>query len=93
MGGKCIYVGRKETYSSVQKLIDSSSILREPQFTENIAELKPDFKTGAVLFDADAFELGTILDWMYAQAQNGKRYTMGLYSSATGKLITEDETL
>lgn len=90
---KCIYVGRKETFDSVQKLIDSSSILREPQFIENITELNPDSKTGAVLFDADALGYDTILDWMFSQAQNGKRYTMGLYSSATGKLITEDETL
>lgn len=90
---KCIYVGRKETFEQVKKLIDASSILREPQFIESIANLKPDAQIGAVVFDADALGYGTIMDWMYNNAATGSRITMGLYSSATGKLITEDETL
>jgi len=46
-----------------------------------------------VIFDADAFGFDTILDWMYQNASTGRPVSMGLFSSATGKLITEDETL
>ena len=90
---KCIYVGRKETISDVEKLIAASSILREPDYFESISELNMDAKTEAVIFDADAFGFDTILDWMYHNASTGRPVSMGLYSSATGKLITEDETL
>lgn len=47
----------------------------------------------AVLFDTDAFTYDAIMYWMYSRASEGKRYTMGLYSEKTGKLITEDEVL
>ena len=47
----------------------------------------------AVLFDTDAFTYDAIMYWMYNRASEGKRYTMGLYSEKTGKLITEDEVL
>ena len=90
---KCIYVGRRETFRDVGQLIASSSILREPQFVESMEELNPGDNIKAVLFDADAFGYDAILDWMYCNAASGRRVTMGLYSSATGKLITEDETL
>lgn len=90
---KCIYVGRRETFRDVGQLIASSSILREPQFVESMEQLNPGDNIKAVLFDADAFGYDAILDWMYCNAASGRRVTMGLYSSVTGKLITEDETL
>ena len=95
----CLYVGRKETFNHVHELIDGSTYLRNPQFIENNGTLDSTLSEGipqnigAVAFDIDAFSYDAILDWMYSQVQKGKRYTMGLYSSATGKLITEDETL
>ena len=47
----------------------------------------------AVIFDTDAFSYDAILYWMYSRAQEGLRYTMGLYSAQTGHLITEDEVI
>ena len=92
----CLYVGRKETFASVERLISGSEVLRNPRFIEgqgSIDALIGGSDIKAVLFDTSAFSYNEILDWMYARASEGKRYTMGLYSSETGKLITEDETL
>ena len=47
----------------------------------------------AVLFDTGVFSYDEVLDWMYARASENKRYTMGLYSGESGRLITEYETL
>ena len=95
----CLYVGREETFSSVAKLIENSTILKRPQYVDGKGDidealnghLGSDIK--AVLFDTDVFSYNDILDWMYDNASEGRYYTMGLYSEETGKLITEEETL
>ena len=95
----CLYVGRKETFADVERLLSGSLILQNPQYVEGAGDvgstlegrLDPD--VDAVLFDTDAFSYDAILYWMYSRASEGKRYTMGLYSAKTGKLITEDEVL
>lgn len=95
----CLYVGRADTFPCVAKLLSGSMILRNAQYVEGADDLSSSLngKTGsgirAVLFDTEAFSFDSILDWMYSQALQGKRYTMGLYSEKTGKLITEDEVL
>ena len=95
----CVYVGRAETFAQVAQLLSGSVILRNAQYVEGAGQIDISLKEGlsscvrAVLFDTDAFSFDTILDWMYSQALQGKRYTMGLYSAKTGKLITEDEVL
>lgn len=102
----CLYVGREETFADAERLLAGSAVLRNVRFVKalddidsSIAGLEPassdwplqDIK--AVLFDTSAFTYNEILDWMYARASEDKRYTMGLYSSKTGKLITDYETL
>ena len=74
-------------------------MLRRPLFvngkvsvSETLGEALPD-DIKAVIFDTSVFKYDDILDWMYKRALEGKRYTMGLYSSQTGKLITQFETL
>lgn len=93
----CLYIGRKETFAGVLKLISASSILKNPQFVEGEGRIGLDVKgldgVDAILFDTTAFTFDEILDWMSERAGEGRRYTMGLYSEKTGKLITEDETL
>ena len=96
---RCLYVGRAGSFGAVSELISSSSVLTEPQFVEGSGNIDsalnghmgPDID--AVLFDTDVFSFDEILDWMYARASEGKRYTMGLYSEKAGKLITEAEVL
>lgn len=95
----CVYVGRKETFDSVAKLIEGSSVLTNPKFVEAKGDiglsldnhLDEDIK--AVVFDTGSFSYNDILDWMYSMASDGNYHTMGLYSAQTGKLITGDETL
>lgn len=102
----CLYVGRNETFADVERLISQSVVLRNVRFIKalddidsSLAGAYPDSSDlllkdiKAVLFDTSAFSYNQILDWMYARASVGKRYTMGLYSSQTGKLITDFETL
>lgn len=95
----CLYVGRKETFADVERMISGSTYLRNPQFVEGADDagsaLEGRIDTGvkAVVFDTDAFSYDAILYWMYSRAQEGKRYTMGLYSAKTGHLITEDEVI
>ena len=95
----CLYVGRKETFADVERMVSGSTYLRNPQFVEgaddagSALEGRIDNSVKAVIFDTDAFSYDAILYWMYSRAQEGKRYTMGLYSAKTGKLITEDEVL
>ena len=95
----CLYVGRRETFADVERLISGSTYLRNPQFVEgaddagSALEGRIDNGVKAVIFDTDAFSYDAILYWMYSRAQEGKRYTMGLYSANTGKLITEDEVI
>ena len=95
----CLYVGRKETFADVERLISSSSYLRNPQFVEGAddagSSLQGHLDSGikAVVFDTDAFSYDAIMYWMYRSAQEGRRYTMGLYSTKTGKLITEHEVI
>ena len=93
----CLYIGREETFAGVLKLISASSILKNPQFVEGEGRIGLDVKgldgIDAILFDTTAFTYDAILDWMSERAGEGRRYTMGLYSEKTGKLITEDETL
>ena len=96
---KCLYVGRGETFDGVTKLISNSAILVDPRFVNGSGDIYKaldghmDSSIDAVLFDTDAFSFDDIMDWMYSRASEGKRYTMGLYSAKTGKLITEDEVL
>jgi GT2 family glycosyltransferase len=95
----CLYVGRKETFDDVEKLISGSEVLRNARYAEVRGDigsslegvLSDDIK--AILFDTSVFTYDAILDWMYERSQEGKRYTIGLYSEDTGKLITEFETL
>ena len=95
----CLYVGRKETFEVAARLISGSGILCNPQFVEGDGDIgstlqgRIDSSVKAVIFDTDAFSYDAILYWMYSKASEGKRYTMGLFSSKTGKLITEDEVL
>ena len=95
----CLYVGRKETFSDVERLVACSSVLRNSQFIEGVGDVGSALQghlssdVDAILFDIDAFSYDAILYWMYIRASEGKRYTMGLYSAKTGKLITEDEVL
>ena len=95
----CLYVGRKETFADVERMVSGSTYLRNPQFVEgaddagSALEGRIDNSVKAVIFDTDAFSYDAILYWMYSRAQEGKRYTMGLYSAKTGKLITEDEVI
>lgn len=95
----CLYVGRKETFADVERIISSSTYLRNPQFVEGAddagSSLQGHLDSGirAVVFDTDAFSYDAIMYWMYRSAQEGKRYTMGLYSAKTGKLITEHEVI
>ena len=96
---KCLYVGRKETFSDVSGIIAQSGILIKPVFVEGAGDIEAALEgrlengLGAVLFDTDAFSYDAIMDWMYNKVQEGKRYTIGFYSAQTGKLITEDEVL
>lgn len=95
----CLYVGRRETFGDVKRLISSSAYLRDPQFVDGAddagsslqGQIDPGIK--AVVFDTDAFSYDAIMYWMYCQAQEGKRYTMGLYSAKTGRIITEHEVI
>jgi len=95
----CLYVGRAETFEHVAQLLSDSVVLRNPQYVEGMSDIESSLngKIGsdiqAVLFDTDVFSYDSILDWMYGQASQEKRYSMGLYSAKTGKLITMDEVL
>ena len=95
----CLYVGRKETFADMAGLIAGSEVLRKPRYVEGAGDIdsalqgRLDSGVDAVLFDTGVFSYDAILDWMYGRASEGKRYTMGLYSEKTGKLITEDEVL
>ena len=94
----CLYVGRKETFSDVERLVSASKVLRNLRCIEGQGTIGPlpdnvlnDIRS--IVFDTSAFSFDDIMDWFYECASEGKRYTMGLYSSKTGKLITEAETL
>jgi GT2 family glycosyltransferase len=95
----CLYVGRKETFAHVERLIKNSIYLRNLQLVEGADDvgsalhgrIGPEVK--AIVFDTDAFSYDAILYWMYGRASEGKHYTMGLYSAGTGHLITEDEVI
>ncbi len=95
----CLYVGRKETFTDVERLLSRSDILVNPRFVEprdGVEDSLRGFITDdveAVLFDTGVFSYDEILDWMYARASEEKRYTMGLYSGESGRLITEYEAL
>ena len=102
----CLYVGRQETFAPVERLLAGSAVLRNVRFVKALDDIDsslagmgaassdaPLKDIKAVLFDTSAFSYNEILDWMYARASENKRYTMGLYSSQTGKLITDYETL
>ena len=95
----CLYVGRKETFADVERLLSRSDILINPRFVEprdGVEDSLRGFMTDdveAVLFDTGVFSYDEVLDWMYARASENKRYTMGLYSGESGRLITEYETL
>lgn len=96
---KCLYVGPRETFDAVAALIGGSEVLRFPVFVEGKGNIESALDgcladdLGAVLFDTDVFSYDAIMDWMYGKASEGKRYTIGFYSTLTGKLITEDEAL
>jgi len=96
---KCLYVGQRETFDAVAALIGGSEVLRFPVFVEGKGNIESALDgcladdLGAVLFDTDVFSYDAIMDWMYGKASEGKRYTIGFYSTLTGKLITEDEAL
>lgn len=95
----CLYVGRKETFAHVERLIKNSIYLRNLQLVDGADDvgsalhgrIGPEVK--AIVFDTDAFSYDAILYWMYGRASEGKHYTMGLYSAGTGHLITEDEVI
>ena len=95
----CLYIGGKETFADVERLISGSEFLRNPRFVEGAGSIEASVSAyitadvKAVVFDTSLFAYNEIMDWMYARASEGKRYTMGLYSFQTGKLITEDEVL
>ena len=102
----CLYVGREETFADVERLLANSVVLDNVQYVKALDDIdssiaglasassdSPLNDIKAVLFDTSAFSYNEILDWMYARASENKRYTMGLYSSKTGKLITDYETL
>ena len=96
----CIYVGRKETFANVENLLSGSGILRNARYLESTGDIDSSIGTSlndndvkAVLFDTSVFSYNEILDWMYAKASEGERYTMGLYSEKAGKIITQYETL
>lgn len=96
----CIYVGRKETFANVENLLSGSEMLRNACYMESTGDIDSsigatlmDNDVKAVVFDTSVFSYNEILDWMYAKASEGKRYTMGLYSEKAGKIITQYETL
>ena len=95
----CLYVGRKETFAYVERLLSRSDILINPRFVEPRDGVEDSLRgfmaddVEAVLFDTGVFSYDEVLDWMYARASENKRYTMGLYSGESGRLITEYETL
>ena len=95
----CLYVGRKETFADVERLLSRSDILINPRFVEPRDGVEDSLRgfmaddVEAVLFDTGVFSYDEVLDWMYARASENKRYTMGLYSGESGRLITEYETL
>ena len=95
----CLYVGRKETFADVERLLSRSDILINPRFVEPRDGVEDSLRglmaddVESVLFDTGVFSYDEVLDWMYARASENKRYTMGLYSGESGRLITEYETL
>ena len=95
----CLYVGRKETFADVERLLSRSDILINPRFVEPRDGVEDSLRgfmaddVEAVIFDTGVFSYDDVLDWMYARASENKRYTMGLYSGESGRLITEYETL
>ena len=95
----CLYVGRKETFADVERLLSRSDILINPRFVEPRDGVEDSLRgfmaddVEAVIFDTGVFSYDEVLDWMYARASENKRYTMGLYSGESGRLITEYETL
>ena len=95
----CLYVGRRETFAQVQQLLSGSKLLRNQCYVESEGDINGSLSDSvltdvkAIIFDTELFSYDDILDWMYARASEGKRYSLGLYSSQTGKLITEEEVL
>lgn len=95
----CLYVGRKETFADVERLLSRSDILINPRFVEPRDGVEDSLRglmaddVEAVIFDTGVFSYDEVLDWMYDRASENKRYTMGLYSGESGRLITEYETL
>jgi len=92
-------VGRRETFAQVQQLLSGSKLLRNQCYVESEGDINGSLSDSvltdvkAIIFDTELFSYDDILDWMYARASEGKRYSLGLYSSQTGKLITEEEVL
>ena len=95
----CLYVGRKGTFSDVEQLLSTSVFLRNPRYVEGAGDVDSALQgllgsgVDAIVFDTDAFTYDAIMYWMFRQASDGKRYTMGLYSEKTGKIITDEEVL
>lgn len=95
----CIYAGNMDTFAHVGQLISGSSVLKNPRYVEGHGDidsalhdsLNPDIE--AVVFDTDVFSYDAILDWMYKEASQGRRYTIGFYSAKTRKLILEYEVI
>lgn len=96
---KCLFLGRQDAFADVERLVSGSRILRDPLFVacdggkDALADLSVPDEVKTIIFDNSVFTYDEIIDRMYVLASRGIRYTMGLYSSQTGKLITEDEVL
>lgn len=95
---KCLFVGNSENFDKAAAKIEASRILVEPQYIDcsDFESVNTAFTEGgyqALLFDASAFKLDDVLDYMYGCAQAGVRRTMGLYWPENDRLVTEDEVL
>lgn len=93
---KSLFIGRKEIFPNVVALAGKSSYLKDVSFVEGSKNIHADINVDniqAVIFDIEVFSFDTLLDWINDMACSGRRITMGLYSSKTGRLITETEVL
>lgn len=93
---RSLFIGRKEMFPNVVALAGKSSYLKDVSFVEGSKNIHADINVDniqAVIFDIEVFSFDTLLDWINDMACSGRRITMGLYSSKTGRLITETEVL